>query len=147
MGEADGHSGLNKIQVPPYSFPRERQGLLFPGASLTIEDWIFAHICSLNPFNQPCNGPLSNAPFIWVWGGDGLVAGDVGMGDPVLPPALVSRQHALGCWPPTPASHHRWWVELEGTSPEGSPNIGQSFQLGSEGLQSPDGDELLGAPS
>lgn len=99
MREADGYPGLNKIQVPPYWFPREHQGLLLSGASLTIEDWIFAHIGpSLNPISQPCEGPLYSAPFSWVWGGDRLVAGDVGMGDPVLLPALVSGQPALGCW-------------------------------------------------
>lgn len=70
MGEADGDSGLNKIEVPVYWLPRDLWACSVPGGSSVIADRIFAH---KPPSSQPISlsGTPLSAPSPCVWGGDG----------------------------------------------------------------------------
>lgn len=105
MGEADGDSGRNKIEVPVYWFPKDLWACSVPGGSNVIADGIFAH----KPHSsQPISlsGTLLSAPSPCVWGGDGsslVVQGCVTVSrsllalitDTAAPKALGSRRLPL----------------------------------------------------
>lgn len=146
MGEADGDSGQNKIEVPLYWLPRDLWGLLSSWWKLYNRG---SHICthpsSLKPISP--SGALCLVPrFPGSGEGMGLVAGGAGVCDT----ACAAAHHILrqNCLQSTGIQTgfslllsitHR--VELKGTSTlpslGRSSRIQESFQLGGKGIWRP----------